>query len=393
MILGARPMQLALIRRAKQMGIRVVAVDNDPAAPGLSLADESHVTDLANVKTCLDIAQSHKVDGVLTFAADYPVRTMATLTTTLGLPGLGPATAARATDKKLLRQTLTANGLASPRWGPIDSPEVAIRDCRLMQADSIIKPAMSSGGRGVTQIPRFCDPDTIASAFEHATHFGDGSVMIEEFVLGPEFSVELAVHENEAVVIAVTDKRSVGPPHWVEIGHSQPSEQPGDVQGELVATAQRAAAAMEMSECIAHIELRLAEAGPVVIEAAARAAGGYIASHLVPLSTGIDLPAAAINLAIGEEPVLDGQWSRGAAVRFFEVKPGTITSVDGLSEARNSPGVEHLDLDIGVGDEVQPLQDATHRIGQVICTGVSGTEAMSRCEDATRHVRIETVAR
>jgi biotin carboxylase len=391
MVLGARVMQLPVIWRAREMGLRTVVVDPDPRAPGLALADVRHTTDLANVDDCMGIAQANRVDGVLTFAADYPVRTVAAVTSALDLPGLTRETAAVTTNKRLLRETLTANGMTAPYWNAITSPEMALAEARVIGGESIIKPAMSSGGRGVTQVAATADTATIKQAFDHATHFGDGTVMIEEFVAGPEFSVELVAYRGTTVPVAVTDKRSMGAPHWVEIGHSQPSAQAQADGLALIDTARAAAMAAGMSDCIAHVEIRLSERGPVIIEAAARGAGGYIASHLVPLSTGVDLVAAAVEVALGREPDLSPTHSRGAAVRFFDAPPGVITSISGLDDARRSKGVEHIHLDVEVGDTLQPLQNATHRFGQVICTGVDAAEAISRCDEAASRLRIETV--
>jgi biotin carboxylase len=51
----------------------------------------------------------------------------------------------------------------------------------------------------------------------------DRGVVIEEFVEGPEFSVEILVWNGEPRVLAVTDKVTTGSPNFVETGHSQPT--------------------------------------------------------------------------------------------------------------------------------------------------------------------------
>ena len=114
LVLGARKAQLALVRRAREMGLEVAAVDPDPGAPGLELADYSYSIDLADVDGCYEIAVEHSVAGIVTIAADYPVPTVAALSARLGLAGPSPDAAAAATDKVIMRTRFAAAGLLNP---------------------------------------------------------------------------------------------------------------------------------------------------------------------------------------------------------------------------------------------------------------------------------------
>lgn len=394
MILGAGRAQLPAILAARELGSRVIAVDPDPRAPGLPLADCAHAHDLADVDAILALALTYQIDGVVTLAADYPMPLLARICAELRLPGPPPPVVERATNKRLMRLAFHAAGLGNPRFMHVTSNAEALHAAVELSADTVFKPAMSHGGRGVTHVPAGSDPKVVARAFERALREtrADG-VMVEEFIDGPEFSVETLSYDGIANVIAVTDKLTTGPPFFVELGHSQPSLVAPEWVSLLAGTAVQALAALGVDHAAGHVEIRIGARGPIVMEAAARLGGGFITSHLVPLSTGIDMVAGAIRIALGEPPdLLPRTMRRAAAVRFLHADPGKICSIAGVDDARKMPGVEHVEVYPAYGELVPDLVDARGRIGHVICTSVDAREAICRAENAVQMIDIRTTS-
>ena len=66
----------------------------------------------------------------------------------------------------------------------------------------------------------------------------------------------------------------------------------------------------------AHVEIMLTDQGPKMIELGARMGGDCITTHLVPLSTGIDMVKATIQIALGECPSIAPRFDKGAAIRI-----------------------------------------------------------------------------
>ena len=77
MILGAGPLQLPAIRKAKELGLKVVVCDYDPNAVGFSYADESYLISTIDQEAVLEKARIIKPDYVITSTSDVPVRTAA----------------------------------------------------------------------------------------------------------------------------------------------------------------------------------------------------------------------------------------------------------------------------------------------------------------------------
>src|SRR5262249_55540320 len=69
LFVGAGRHQLRAIQRAKELGIRVVAADRNPEAPGLAEADVGEVVGF-DVPALAELGRENSVAGVLTVAAD-----------------------------------------------------------------------------------------------------------------------------------------------------------------------------------------------------------------------------------------------------------------------------------------------------------------------------------
>lgn len=239
----------------------------------------------------------------------------------------------------------------------------------------------------------FCNNESeLEDAVGYSSENGhDGDVIIEEFMEGPEFSVEVMVVDGNAKILQVTDKLTTGAPHFVEIGHSQPSKMKGIELDAIKDLAGRAATAVGINNGPAHAEIIFTREGPKMVEIGARMGGGCITTHLVPLSTGISITKATIQIALSEVPDLTPKFSKGSAIRFIIPQPGKVVSISGKEEAEKVPGVKLVDIQCNVGQELYILENGTSRIGYVIAQGNTADEAVEICEEALSKIHIEIV--
>ena len=133
----------------------------------------------------------------------------------------------------------------------------------------------------------------------------------------------------------------------------------------------------------AHVEMKVTKRGPVMIELGARM-GDNITTHLVPLSTGIDMVGSTIKVAIGEEPDITSTLHCGSAIRYFDVPFGTITAIENVEKAKHIPGIKQITFTKNVGEESTPIQCSNDRIGFVIAQGNTAEEAVEACELALK---------
>ena len=382
-IIGASVLQIPAIRRARELGLQVAVADFNPGAAGIPLADQYYNVSTIDEEGICRAAKDFRADGVMTLATDMPMRALAYTCSSLGLTGLSYESAVRATDKGEMIRAFQAAGVAHPWYQVVPAGRTPDRGYTF---PLVVKPTDNSGSRGVMLVNRETE---LEDALQYASQNGrSGSVIIEEYLRGPEVSVEIMVTGGRPHVLQVTDKLTTGAPHFVEMGHSQPSRLSEDAQDAIRDLACRAAIAVGIEDGPAHAEIILTEEGPKMVEIGARMGGDCITTHLVPLSTGIDMVEGTIRVALGQQPDLTRRLNKGAAIRYFTTKCGVLRSIGGAEDARRLRGVREVTCVREPGDKFGAIGSSGDRIGFVIAQADTAEEAVQICEEAIRMVHI-----
>ncbi len=386
LIIGASVLQLPAILKAKELGFHTAVADFNPNAIGIPYADEYFNVSTIDIEGVTACAKAFKPDGIFTLATDMPMRSIAAAAKALSLPAITPETAVKATDKGEMIRAFEAAGVEHPWYFILSSPEELEKVLSKIDYPCISKPTDNSGSRGVMLIH---NEEELRDAIRYSSENGrSGGVIVEEYLKGNEVSVEVVVLNGVPHVLQVTDKLTTGAPHFVEMGHSQPSRLPEKDILAIKDLASRAALAVGIQNGPAHVEIMLTEKGPRMIELGARMGGDCITTHLVPLSTGIDMVASCIRISCGETPDITEKYQKGSAIRFFNAPAGVIENIEGAEEARAIPGVKEISFTKGVGDLSGEIGSSTDRVGFVIAQADTPEEAVSICEKALGTVKI-----
>lgn len=369
----------------------------------LLLCDELHMMELYDHRLIEELAallhRREPFAAVVSFG-EAGMLPAALVARRLGLYQNPPEVVALANDKAALRRRLEEAGFPPVRFRRCRSQ----RDARLFAAENglpmIIKPADGSGSLGVTLVTREADiPAAFAAAARYSSDRSHGSALAEEYLEGPEVSVEALTLDGEHHLLTVTDKETTGPPHFVETGHTVPSRLPAPVQAELLDMTRRLLDAISHRFGGSHTELRLTACGPRVIETHARPGGDQI-PLLVELALGVDMEGTCLRRLLGREAKVGpsvGRAAKGAygaaAVRFSRHRPGRVTSIEGVNEAQGLPGVVKVEVRAEVGMDVPEMRDTWTRLGFVVAVGATPEEAAKRAEAAREAVRITVTQR
>src|ERR671937_1273014 len=149
LFVGAGRHQRRAILQARERGSRVVAVDRNPDALGLAVADVPEPVDFTDVEGVTEVARRHAVDGALTVSADRAVPVVAAVTEALGLPGIGTRTAHLMTHKVAMRRALAEHGVPQPRFAAVRAHRELGPAAQTIGFPAVLKPADSGGQRGV----------------------------------------------------------------------------------------------------------------------------------------------------------------------------------------------------------------------------------------------------
>lgn len=391
MILGASILQLPAIQEAINMGLQVIAVDMNPNAIGFEeIGVCQEVVSTIDIPAVIEVAKKHKVDAVLTLASDMPMRTVAAVARELGLVGISDEAAIKATNKFEMRKSLAAHGVPVPNFFCVSSVEEYKKVLAEVRYPFIVKPADNSGSRGIVKIEEGDDFSQVLEAYTYSLASSrNGDVVVEEYMDGSEVSVEALAIDGNVYVIQITDKLTTGAPHFVEMGHSQPSNLPDKTIKEIKRITVAANKAIGIENGPSHTEIIITNEGPKIVEIGARLGGDCITTHLVPLSTGVNMVKCCIKIALGENVDIKQLHNKGAAIRYFAPKPGRVKAILGIEDALKIEGVEQVSIVHGVGERVTEIIDSSSRMGFVIAKGEDANVAIRNCYDAAEKIKIE----
>jgi len=399
LIIGGR---LQAVEKAKELGLRVVLLQHKDRL----LAGQAQAADALICVDYLDwevarpmVRAAHEAYGFTAVVSlvDQAMELAGRINDLLGLEGTSHEVARRFHDKLTMRRWLARTGFETVAAEPVADAAAVASFGALHGYPLVLKPVDGTASRGVRCVrgPAEIDEAWRRSAalrgradLPFATFYPVGRFLAEEFIDGPEYSVETFSFAGRHVVVSVTEKLSDG---FVEIGHAEPADLAPPREKMLADYVVRFLAAMELRDGVAHTEVKLSAGGPRIIESHDRVAGDRI-MDLVQAVYGIDLERCAVGWPHRLVPELPGRPvpNGAAATRFLTASPGTVVAIEGDEDVRSYPGVLDLELDVRVGDEVREIADNFDRPGQVLVRAPDIASAVELCGSLAAKVRIRT---
>jgi biotin carboxylase len=396
LFIGAGRHQRRALERIRELGVRIVAVDRNAAAPGLSIADVGEAVDFGNVAAVADVGRRHRVEGVMTFAADRAVPVVAGVAEVLGLPGIGTETAHLMTNKIAMRRRLADAGVPQPRFAAVRH----IRDVRpaaeAVGFPAVLKPADSAGQRGLFLVASLDDLERhLHAALAEST---DEEAILESYHPGLEVNGLLVARDGEVSVVTLSDRRR--PPgigFGVALAHVYPSSLFGEALAEVERVGRATVHALGLRDGIAYPQVIWGDDGVArLIEVAARIPAGQMDS-VARYGVGVDLIEIALRQAFGRpvpDELVEPKLEQPLAISFLTAEPGTLptgrlVTVSGLEKVLAFPGVVEADLYFQPGETIRPVRVDGDRRGYVIALGETSLEAVERAEAASRLLDVE----
>ncbi|AKN75682.1 carboxylase [Streptomyces sp. PBH53] len=335
------------------------------------------------------LAERYDLAGVFTWTEWYLVP-VARLARRLGLPTNAPEVMQACRNKAVSRSLFARHGVPSAASMTVRTEAETKVAAERIGYPVVLKPPAHAASIGVI---RADTPEQVTAAYAFAKKAAglgqeSTSVLVEEYLDGPEMSVECVTYRGETTVVAVTRKTVSDPPYFEELAHSVDAADP---LLDVVAPAARAAIrALGITDGVSHVEMRIVDGQPRLVEVNGRIAGDMI-GHLVHLATGVDLPRAAADIACGRAPDLTPTRSSAAAIQLiYPDVSGTLRCVyfDGVCPR----WLERVHFQHQAGDPLLLPADGgtmfTARIGYLITTAPTADLARARAEQAARRLHI-----
>ncbi|MFJ7272718.1 ATP-grasp domain-containing protein [Streptomyces sp. NPDC099050] len=383
----------AAARAAREAGLQVHYLGVREGAPAwlATGSDEATLLDDPAPDTVISAAKTIHAEqpfGVAVSMSDAYVEAAAVINESLGLPGNSPGVPRAVNDKARMREILHDSAVGAVIAARVSTADEVQGFAAEMGYPFVLKPVDGSGSRGVTLVR---DEDGLVDAVARtvgATAAADPeSVWIaEEYLRGPEFSVETFSTDGTHHLLSVTEKFKG--PNFVEIGHLVPARVSADVVRGMTAEVSACLDAVGLTEGPAHTEIVLTARGPRVVETHCRPGGGGIV-ELVRLAVGLDVQRITFDWLAGRPLNLDGAAEpQGAATWFLTPGAGTVSSVSGLDEVLSAEGVTEVYDTVAPGAVIGELRSSSDRAGAVIATGDTPDEALRRAREAVGRLEV-----
>lgn len=364
--------------------------------PVIEHADHVLTTETNDVPALIEFLRAQhailKFDGVVTIC-DYYIDTVAQVAQALGLPQAFSANVVMERRKDQVREAIGRAGLPNPKFAVTQSWEQTQREAQRIGYPLIVKPTDLASSAFVRLIH---DEGELRQSFDaleqFPRNFRDQArvplLLLEEYMVGEEVSVEACTYRGRTTVIGITDKSVTGFPYFIEDGHMFPAKLDPAQAAAIEALVCGALEAVGHDHGISHTEVKLTADGPRIVEINPRPGGNYIA-ELIQRVTGIDLLDAQIELALGREPDLTRKATgvTSAAIKFL-VPPrgGRVATVDGVASLETDPALQRWSLSSIAGSEVAAPIDNACYLGHVVAVDASGLEARTYAERALGRV-------
>lgn len=398
LIIGAGLEQVPAYQLARKKGLVVVGTDMDPEAPAFEFADDALVASTRNVDETLAVvkayASKYPIDGVMTIANDVPY-TVAAVAEALGLPHADKEAVRKLTNKVQMKTAFQSVGVETPEFTTVRNLDELEAATKRYSFPLILKPSDGRGSNGVLYLEAETD---LSWAFAHSMASCDnGLLVLEEFINGPQLSVEGVFVDECYHCVAFADRNYSNLPETkpfiVEDGGTIPSRFNDDVLEEIRAVIEAGARSLGLIWGPVKADIVIGDNGrPQIIELAGRLSGNYLATHHIPFAYGVDLVGAIIDLCLDLEidsNSLTPKYKKYLGVRYFFPPEGKIAAIDGVGALEGDSATHTLAIYAKPGDSQTAINCHAARAGTVMMRGGTYASATEKAEWAAKTIKFQ----
>lgn len=239
----------------------------------------------------------------------------------------------------------------------------------------IIKPSVGNGSKDVFYVES-------TEQFNKVLHFLkqkhlERPVLVEEYLLGPQYLIEVLVYKNELNIIGVIAQEFSDDGSFIITGYQFPAMLEEKEYRSLVMTIQEIIAALGLSNGSCHLEMRHVNGVWKLVEINPRMSGGAM-NRIIEEGTGINLIKEIIKLHLGEAPSLIKTKNQHVYAKYLTISSrGKLLKVIGKDEALKHNGVKYVYVKPLEGKILTNPSTMGHRYACIIAASESPEEAKS----------------
>lgn len=391
MVLGAGVNQIPLIEAAKKNNYTVIVCDYSEKAPGVKLADEFCCVSIMDKNGVLEAAKEKSIDGIIS-NSEPAMPIVSYVGNKIGLPSNKYEIVSAMTNKYAFRSLLKEKGFAVPEFGIASTLQEAEELFNCLNKPLMVKPAESSGSRGVKKINSFSD---LEKAYKTASSYSrNDKVILEEFIdntCGYLIAGDIFIYQKEVVFWGMMNSLRGEEFPMNPLGELYPASLSEEQEKAIKAELNRAAQKLEIEFSAINIEIVVGSDGKIYfIELNPRNGGNRIPEALY-YATGFDIFDATVRAAVGDiiQPFTDTNNGVTATYMVHSDVYGTLKNVSFSDSLK--PCIKNYFPDVEYGNEIEPFVNSDKRLGVLVMQFASVADRDETVSHIKEQITIETL--
>lgn len=212
-------------------------------------------------------------------------------------------------------------------------------------------------------------------------------VLIEEFIDGPQYLIEVMVINNDVEIVAIVEQEILNSDRFIITGYLLPANLALDLHEKLTQTVKRIIGKLGLSNGNCHLEMRMVSGEWKLIEINPRMSGGAM-NRIILEGTGINLVKEILRLNIGIKPSLVRFMEQYVYAKFLTIDSrGRLIKVTGKNRASKCEGIKEVFVKPRKGSILTRPNSLGDRYAYVIASAESAEQARNYAFHAAKEIK------
>lgn len=388
MIIGANWEQEPLLKKAKEMGLYIIATNPYPGAEGFKYSDEDYIVNPRDLQRLDEIFKKTLPGAVIADECDYSMFAVAYLTNKYKLPGPKMDSLMITNNKYLERKFAERANILQPKYKLCMTFEEVVKASDEIGLPVMLKPVDNRGAIGVKRVNSVSELKTTFYDTLPQTHARQ--ILVEEYIGGDrQVSVE-GLYVGKFCNLTFSCKQKY-PSASVDKHLEFPGKLPENLLRKLYMINEKLVKTIGIDYGLTHTEFIVKDEQPYLLEVHNRGCGINVSNKLIPAITGIDVPQVLISSALGEKVSIDDflKKRRFGILHFFDFGRGKVLRIENTDTVKNMDGVLTLWINFKVGDYLKNIETGPSRHGCIIVVGDTIIKCYSTIKKIENIIKID----
>jgi biotin carboxylase len=392
LIIGSGWEQLSLVEEIKKQGHYLIATHPNIHADGFKLADQYYVKDSRDISGHIRIAETHKIDAIVTDNCDFSFYTASIVASKLKLPFASIQSAVFSNDKFAQREAVGRSNVKQPVYQKVRTIEELIAASKIIMFPAILKPVDSRGTFGVSIIQS--DKQLINAFYDAIDNSYSRTLILEQFISGTLVTVDGFCFSNGHQSLTVASRKFEEGPKPVTKEIIYPALFKKSINEALMKAHHQVVEALNYTTGHTHGEYILTNDNKIyLVECTNRGGGVYTSSVIVPLLTEYPINEILVNQALGSDdyaPANLGIESMKKAVilTFIDYEVGKVIDKINIEYMQKLPYVVRFRSKYSTNEMIESIENGAGRHSMLVLSASNTDQIIAHLQEFKNKLHI-----